>query len=58
MTKKIYIIPVTEVIFQMDEICQFGFSGPSTSTDEVGANETMFLDEDGDWDWDGDWDHE
>ena len=55
MTKEIYIIPVTEVIFQMDEICQCGFSAPSTSTDEVGANETMFLDEDGDWDSDFDY---
>lgn len=31
------------------------FPPPSTSTDEVGANETMFLDEDGDWDSDFDY---
>ncbi|MBR1525649.1 MAG: hypothetical protein IJ640_03205 [Prevotella sp.] len=49
MTKEKYITPTTEVIFQMDEICQYGFSKPQTSTDEVGANETVFIDEEEDW---------
>lgn len=49
MIKEKYITPTTEVIFQMDEICQYRFSKPQTSTDEVGANETVFMEEEDAW---------
>ena len=48
MNKRHYIRPTTEIIMQMDEICGhgFGFSKEKTGTDEQGANENTFEEED------------
>ena len=49
MAKKEYIVPTTEVIFQMDEICQYG--SKQTGTDEWAANEFVFEEDEQDpWD--------